>query len=611
MKPSLVIPRWWLPGLAGVFLLALVVRLLVLYEISSSPAWGILSIDSAFYNAWAKRIAAGDWLGEGVFFMAPLYPYFLGGLYAVFGANPTTALVIQAAIGSASCVLLAIAGNLFFGHRVGLLAGLLLAIYSTAVFSDIQIQKSVLDLFLIGLLLVAMAKALGDPSFLGWFLSGAALGGLMLSRENAVVFLPVLAICLIVAGRGLPRKALLTQGLGLLLGLALLLAPVALRNVIRGGEFYLTTAQFGYNLYIGNNPRSEGTYNALIPGKEGTEQEDARAVAETALGRKLTFAEVSRYWRDQALDFIITQPGPWLRLMARKAFLLTNALELPDTYDQYSYGDWSGVLRLLTSLFHFGILMPLATAGAIVAWNRRSALWPLYVLLVAYASSVMIFFVMSRYRLPLVPFLVLFAAALIAEIVVIPTRWKTLFPGPLAAILVIAVVANIPPKEAAEKSRFKATMLTNIAVALSDKPDRSEEIVRLLAESVRLNPHFGPSHYYLGLAYKNLGRYSESLAALRTSASLLPEYPDPYYEIGQVYFAQGQPEVAIAWYRKALLIDPEEPLWFINLSKALRAIGDFAGEKEALQRAVNLGAQDPEVRSALEEARSSGSRSGR
>jgi len=50
-------------------------------------------------------------------------------------------------------------------------------------------------------------------------------------------------------------------------GVALLLIPVAVRNYAVGGGFYLTTSQFGPNLYLGNNPRTDGTAGSLIAGR--------------------------------------------------------------------------------------------------------------------------------------------------------------------------------------------------------------------------------------------------------------------------------------------------------------------------------------------------------
>lgn len=577
--------RWWLAGVSGVFLVALAIRLFVLYETSSSPVWGILFVDSAQYDTWARTIAAGDWLGEGVFFMAPLYPYFLGALYALFGVKLTSILVVQSLVGSASCGLLAVAGREFFGARVGIVAGVLLAVYPVAVFSDTLVQKSVLDLFLVSLLLAVLGRALRDPSPCRWLVVGAALGGLMLTRENAVALLPVLLCSCYFRGDRPRWRGSLVHSSGFLLGMALLLVPVAVRNLVRGGEFFFTSAQFGYNLYIGNNPLSDGIYMPLIPGREGKEQHDAREVAEKALGRPLSFGEVSGYWRDKSMDFIIAEPTAWLKIMANKVFLLINAVEIPDSYDQYTYGDWSVLLRALTTIFHFGILFPLSIAGVVVTWSRRERLWPLYFLGLAYAASVAMFFVMSRYRLPVVPLLALFAAAFIVEALRRPAILRS--PALLMA-MVIALVANWPSRYADEKPRFKATTLNNIVASIAYQPGREKEVLALLGEAIRLDPHFGPSYYFLGLAYQNTGQLDESLKAYQTSASMLPDIPDPYHRMGQVHFAMGRPGEAIRWYRKALSIDPYEPQWLRDLAQALRRTGDITGEWDALQRATIL-----------------------
>jgi hypothetical protein len=37
-----------------------------------------------------------------------------------------------------------------------------------------------------------------------------------------------------------------------------------IRNYAVAGGFYLTTSQFGPNLYLGNNPRTDGTAGSLI-----------------------------------------------------------------------------------------------------------------------------------------------------------------------------------------------------------------------------------------------------------------------------------------------------------------------------------------------------------
>ena len=100
-----------------------------------------------------------------------------------------------------------------------------------------------------------------------------------------------------------------------IIGVALLLVPVAIRNYAVGGGFYLTTSQFGPNLYLGNNARTDGTAGSLIGGRGSSEYErqDAIDLAERATGRRLTPGEVSSYWTSQTLAFIRSQPGSWRR----------------------------------------------------------------------------------------------------------------------------------------------------------------------------------------------------------------------------------------------------------------------------------------------------------
>ena len=111
----------------AVGLLALVLRLVYIWQISHAPFFDLRLGDAEAYHQWALRIANGDWIGEGVFYQAPLYPYFLAIVYKVFGDGPTMVRFIQAVVGAGSCVLLAAAGMALFG-KYGAIAGALLAI---------------------------------------------------------------------------------------------------------------------------------------------------------------------------------------------------------------------------------------------------------------------------------------------------------------------------------------------------------------------------------------------------------------------------------------------------------------------------------------------------
>jgi len=348
--------RWSL----SVFALALALRGLTLWQLSGSVLLDTIIGDARNYELWARRLAGGDWLGSEVFYQAPLYPYFLGVVYSLFGEEVLWARCLQLVIGAASCALLAQAGWRFLSKPVGIAAGLLLACYAPAIVADVAVGKSVLDIFFVCLSLWILAGMHDGPRPGPCLGLGLSLGLLILTRENALAFLVVLAPWLALRARTSRQRIGVTALFAV--GIALVLLPVALRNWHVGGAFHLTTSQFGHNFFIGNNEAADGTYAPVVPrrGEPQIERQDAIDLAERAMGRSLTPAEVSGYFTRAGLRYIRSEPLDWLALMGRKVVLAFNVVELVDTKDQYSYHDLSSVLWLTGGLLHFGLLAPLA-----------------------------------------------------------------------------------------------------------------------------------------------------------------------------------------------------------------------------------------------------------
>lgn len=102
----------------AILLFAFSVRLLYVVQIQSIPLFYYLAGDSRAYDEWAQRIAAGDWLGQGVFYQAPLYPYFLGFLQFILGHDLWSIRLVQITLGAISCGLIFLAGRAFFGRAL-------------------------------------------------------------------------------------------------------------------------------------------------------------------------------------------------------------------------------------------------------------------------------------------------------------------------------------------------------------------------------------------------------------------------------------------------------------------------------------------------------------
>ena len=326
---------------------AFAIRLALVWQLRPSPFFDVLLGDARRYDAWAQQIARGDWIGHDVFYQAPLYPYFLGLIYSIAGRDLLLVRTVQAGIGAAGCVLLALAGRRWISEKAGLIAGICLAVYAPAIFHEALLQKSVLDLFFMSAILWLLG-CLGkeDDRRVTWFWLGLTLGALALTRENALIFIVPIVGWQLAGSPGASRRRLSALA-AVVLGLFVVLFPIALRNRLAGGEWHLTTSQFGSNLYLGNNASADGTATALREGRGSVEfeRQDAAELAEAAVGRKLTPGQVSGYWTRQALAFIRSNPGTWLRLERRKLTLLVNRAELIDTESQESYEEWSAVLR--------------------------------------------------------------------------------------------------------------------------------------------------------------------------------------------------------------------------------------------------------------------------
>lgn len=585
--PLARVPRlntMWAMTAAAIFAVAMAVRLLHLWSIRDTAMFDVLMGDAKAYDEWARRIADGDWVGSEVFYQAPLYPYFLGTLYTVFGRDLMVVRVVQAIVGSASAVLLADAGQRLFSRRVGLVAGFGLALYAPAIFFDGLLQKTVLDVFFVCLSIWLASRLIGradsgeanqSPAWRLWLALGASLGALSLTRENALALVLVVVTWAVVAGRttrASPRPFDWAPVAAVLAGLAVVVVPVAARNYAVGGGFYLTTSQFGPNFFIGNNPDSDGTYMPLRQGRGAPEYErrDAVELAEQALGRTLTPADVSDYWTDRALDFMRGQPVAWIRLQLRKAALLVNASEMLDTESQETYEDASPILRVLARIGHFGVLVPLAAIGLVAAWPARRRLWPILAMAAVYAVSVIAFYVFARYRFPLVPFLVLLAATGVVFFPDLVRRWPR--RTRLAAGVALAVLVVWVNRPLLSPARMRAITETNLGVALHEAGRYDEAVARYRAATT-FQPDYAPAYNNLGVSLRAQGKVDEAIAVYEQGLKLRDAYSDLHYNLANALLEQNRSEEAARHLRLSMSGTERSAAAHNNLGMALAAEG--------------------------------------
>jgi 4-amino-4-deoxy-L-arabinose transferase-like glycosyltransferase len=398
-----------LPAMAAGTLLAA----LHLVFLTRSPLLRHLTLDLQSYDAWARRILEGEVLGRGVFYQDPLYPYLLALVYKLAGADVLNMLVLQVVANAAVIFIVHRLGSELFGSATGRLAGWMAALYAPALYYAGKPEKAPLAAFLLALAFFAIHRA-AKGGVLRWIGIGALLGLGALLRGNVLLLAIALGILLlatrtvVVEPRARFRAAAALAG-----GVALVLGPVLLRNQIVGEDWVFTTSQAGANLFIGNNSgNTSGTYGvpSFVRPSPLYEEEDFRRHAESVLGHRLRPSEVSRFYVGEVIRFMREEPGQFLRLQLTKIVAFLDRWEYPDNWSIAFVAGFSPVLRL--PLLTYGAIVPFAFLGALFSLFGRDAArrrW-LPILVIVYAASVVLFFVFSRYRFPIVFALLLLAA---------------------------------------------------------------------------------------------------------------------------------------------------------------------------------------------------------
>jgi tetratricopeptide (TPR) repeat protein len=586
-------PPTWIArhGVLAVFLLALLARAVYLLELRGSLLFELLLGDARRYDQWARGIAAGDWMGKEVFYQAPLYPYFLAVLYRLAGHSLGLVRAVQSLFGAASCALVCLAGRRLVSPLAGFAAGVLLALYPPAIFFDGLLQKSALDLLFMSLLVFLVACFATRPRAWQAFAGGVLLGAFSLTRENALALLPLAALGL--GWRAHSWRRRLAWVALFALGAALPLLPVALRNRAVGGEVVVTTAQGGTNFYIGNHPGASGRYEPLRPGRSTPELErrDATELAEAAAGHPLTARGISAYWMGRGLDFVRRQPAAWAGLLARKWLLVWNGAELVDTDALEAYRDRSALLTLLYPLLGFGNLCPLAVLGAWATRRRWRELWPFYVLALGWAAAVAIFYVLGRYRYPLVPVVALFAGAGVAAAVELLRRHQARRLVPGIALAAAAAVACHWPLAGADP---RATTYADLGTALAGE-GRYGEATEYLERAAALDPHLAGAHLALGNVALQRGDADAAAASYRRAAELDPTDAQAENNLATVLAREGRTAEAEQGFRAAIGRDPGYAAAYGNLAELLARRGDGAGALAAARQGAELAPRDAEA----------------
>lgn len=621
-----------------IFVVAMTLRLIFLFEFQAVPIFSHPFMDMAYHHDWATAIARGEEFIKGPFFRAPLYPIFLGAVYFLFGDNPWVIRIIQALMGSFSAALVYLIARRLFDNRTAALAGIISAGWGTVIFYDAQLLIPTLVIFLDLAALYYLVKALekNDSKYLA--AGGIILGLSAVARPTILLFAGVLVFWMFFIWRKQGWQFYSSKLVIFLFALVLPILPVTIYNYVKSGEFTLIGTYGGLNFYIGNNLEADGV-SARLPEARSDwwgMMEDAQRMAEYDVGHKLTPAQQSDYWTNKTLNEIIEYPGHFIALTFKKFLILCGGVELANNFDLYFFTHRTMLMKLLiwpdVLFFPWGIIFPLAVAGMLLASRKDYRVQLLLLFLIAYVPSVVLFFVTSRYRLPMAPLLAVFAAVAVTTFIYkrrkLTTRKKTAIISLTVALLVfcnldiyklgresdmhgLQTMATIYKQEGKilEAERYYRLAIqadphryepVNDLAMLLDAQGRSTEAVSLLEQGVKYMPEVFILKYNLAYLYLSQKRYEEAIPLLEQAITLNPVYVPSYNNLGFCHMQLGRFDQARKAFHEALKIDPLFALSYENIGKIFYNEGQLDSARVYFGKALNADPSNAEAGILLE-----------
>ncbi len=572
--------NWLAPGI--VFFIALIARFFYLIELPANPLFDYFpsSLDHFNFDQSAQSFASGDILAQATNnSFAPLYKYFLGTLYFLFGRDLQAIYAVQFVMGSVACVLVYFIGKEAFGIRAGIISGLILALYSPhIVYEGIILRAAFISFWGVASLffLFRLRRFLNTTNLI---VTTLVVSLFFQGRPNTLICLPPICFYLhkyifIQLPNSLRKKSWLIFW-GVLLGSFI---PLLVQCYLVHGKFVFFDASGPHTFISGNLIEYSGV------GFQHEIVDDYQK--KQALGYSSNIQFLFGHILDSPLGFIL--------LYVRKLFFFLNNFEPPTNISFYLYQDFSKLLPLLIN--HFGIISSLGLAGLVIAWKNKNLNFLLFSYFFALTIAILIFLNEARYRIPIVPVFILFSGYTLDRIFSSISR-KNFYNSTLiiSCVAILLFVFKEPPQMIRARSNDYGNMgeaflhkgnleaaQNAFEVAVKERPNNVYARINLgrifalkgnrklaaeqLIFAININQDFWQPYANLGTIYAESGRYSEAEKFLLKANELQPHSEDILFRIGDMYSRMYQHQNAIKFLEQSIEKSP-------NNTQALNLIG--------------------------------------
>lgn len=462
--------------LGAIVLLSIVLRVAFFAEMNATPLINLdrwSQSDMHYYNDWARQIAAGDWLSANVgppmhlwqrdiadqyltehpleradleqqtrtagsdvdldavlwrtwmhtprFYQDPVYQYLVGVTYKILGSDVRYVFGWQMALGVFTNVLIWLLARRYFGDLVAAIAGGLAVLCAPLMYYETILLRESTVVFASLAIIWLIDYAIRRGSWWLFAALGVAVGAAGLLKSTMLLFGAVAAAAIAIAFRTRTRQLLASAG-AMAGGLALAFTPFAVRNVTVRAPM-IGWPSLGSFTFVSSNEESyspDDGFSVNVPLM-------SKFLGETDAGWG---AALDTSFRGRSIDSIAS-------MVWRKWDRSWHWYEIPNNDNIYYAARSVPLLRWLPVTF--GILAPLAIVGLVIGLRGWRETWLLYQLVLMSIAPLVIFYVLGRFRVPLIAACVPFSALTAGRIV----EWlqQRRYTRTVAAVAAVALVA--------------------------------------------------------------------------------------------------------------------------------------------------------------------------
>jgi 4-amino-4-deoxy-L-arabinose transferase-like glycosyltransferase len=495
-------------------------------------------IDEKEYFGAAAVLADGrgfSFFDTATWLRPPLYIVFLATFIRAFGTNLVVIRLVQTLISVATVLLVYVLAKDIGGRRAALIAGLIAALFLPLAILPYLILSETLFifLFLAGFVLMVKARRLvrgaekaSKRRLLTYLAAGGALLGLAaLTRSIALTFLPFVLVWFLIMW---PRKGSALLQFALVAGVCLVvIAPWTARNYVTYHRFLPIDNTSGYDFWLGTTGLRGQTE------VEGTFLEIPNQADRQMVGLQ------------RGLENVLRDPAAFLSKGGREFLDLWRINFGADErfVGGYTHGNVSplylGLVLVLEDTLYI-VVGILAVIGFVRAWRHPATL--LTLLWVVYLSAMaFVFFAVTRFRLPLLPFLAIFAGCAVAPW---PERRHVLGRARMVAPAVVGLAflaIVLPTYPLGETILGVQRWFEQSHVASGDDLLKQGQVAGAVAEYLQANLSLPETHVALAEAYK---RENEPAQALKELDQAGEAYYGTHIVRGDLYRSQGQTDLA-------------------------------------------------------------------